>query len=95
MMQTDVKAGYVDAAGAVFAGPARVKGVYVYAGSGAGVLELSDGGATGSVLIKLATPASSTANPLFIPVPGEGVNFKTSIYAKTMTNVAAITVFYG
>lgn len=93
-MQTDVKSAYVDSATTVFGGPSRAKGVYVYVGSGAGVLELSDG-ATGTVLLKMATPSSATGNPFYIPIPGEGIKFDTAIYAKTMTNVAAITVFYG
>lgn len=93
-MQYDVSSGYVDSATTVYGGPARVKGIYIYLGSGAGTLELSDG-ATGSVKIKLATPATAAANPVYVLVPGEGVRFDTSIYAKTMTNVAAITVFYG
>jgi hypothetical protein len=94
MMQTDVKSAYVDATGSVYADATRVKGVYVYVGSGAGTLELSDG-ASGTVLLKMATPASSTGNPFYIPIPGEGIKFNTSVYAKTLTNVASITVFYG
>ena len=93
-MQTDVKSAYVDSATTVYDAATRVKGVYVYVGSGAGVLELSDG-ASGTVLLKMATPASSTGNPFYIPVPGEGIKFNTGVYAKTMTNVASITVFYG
>lgn len=93
-MQTDVKSGYVDSATTVYAAPARVKGIYIYVGGSAGTLELSDG-ATGEVKIKMATPSSATSNPLYVIIPGEGVRFETSIYAKTMTNVAAITVFYG
>ena len=95
MMQTDVKASYVESASSVFGGTARVKGIYAVAAAGAAVLELADGGASGTVLLKLGVPASATANPVFIPVPGEGIQFKTSIYAKTMTNVTSITVFYG
>lgn len=93
-MQYDVKSGYVDSATTVFDGPGRVKGIYIYLSAGAGTLELSDG-ATGAVKVKLATPASAAANPIYVLVPGEGVRFETAIYAKTMTNVAAITVFYG
>lgn len=93
-MQYDVSSGYVDSATTVYGGPSRVKGIYIYLGSGAGTLELSDG-ATGAVKIKMATPSSATGNPIYVLVPGEGVRFESSIYAKTMTNVAAITVFYG
>jgi hypothetical protein len=94
MMQTDVKSAYVDSATTVYAAPTRVRGIYVYT-SGVGTLELSDGGSGGTVKLKLAFPASATNNPFYIPIPGEGVRFEISVYAKTMTNVAAITVFHG
>lgn len=93
-MQTDVKAAYVDSATTVYNAPTRVKGIYVYT-SGVGTLELSDGGSGGTVLLKMAFPASATNNPFYVPIPGEGIRFDTNVYAKTMTNVAAITVFYG
>ena len=78
----------------VFAAPTRVKGIYVYT-TNVGTLELADGGASGTVKLKMAFPASATNNPFYVPIPGEGIKFSTDVYAKTMTNVAAITVFYG
>ena len=94
MMQTDVKSIYADSAAAnAFAGPTRVKGVYMDL-SGAGTLELSDG-ATGTVLLKLTTAATPTQNPVYVPIPGEGIKFSTSVYVKTLTNITSITVFHG
>jgi len=94
MMQTDVKAATVTGTGSVLGGPARVKGIYAVLGTGAGAIALTDGSG-GSTLVSLATPASATQNPVYIPVPGEGVRFFTSIYAGTLTNVSSLTVFYG
>ena len=95
MMQTDVKAAYVTASGAnAYAGTARLKGLYVNA-SGAASIEFSDGTSTGQSLFRIDMPASATANPIAIQIPGEGVFFPTSIYVKTLTGVNSITVFYG
>ena len=93
-MQTDVKSVYATAASAnAYADTTRVKGVYMDL-SGAGTLELSDG-ATGSVLLKLTTAATPSQNPVYVPIPGEGIKFMTSVYVKTLTNINGITVFYG
>ena len=93
-MQYDVKSAYLDASGDIFDQPTRVKGIYIYLGASAGTLEIKDGGSGGTVLIKMATPASASANPIFILIPGEGVRFSSKPYAA-LSNVAAITVFYG
>lgn len=96
MLQTDVRAAYVTAGSAnAYAGPARVKGVYINAGSLAAVLELTDGSSTGASLLKLDVPASATGNPVYVKIPGEGIFFPTSIYVKTLTNITSLTVFYG
>lgn len=93
-MQYDVKSAYLDASGDVTDQPTRVKGLYVYLGANAGTLELKDGGSGGTSLLKMATPAAATANPVYVIIPGEGVRFTSKPYA-VLTNVAAITVFYG
>ena len=92
-MQYDVRSAYLDASGGVTNQPTRVKAFYVYSGASAGTLEFTDGNG-GTSLIKIATPAAATANPTYILIPGEGVLFRTLPYA-VLTNVAAITVFYG
>jgi len=92
-MQTDVQSAYVDATGDVYPQRTRVRGVYVYCGASAGVLELKDGSG-GSTRFKIATPAAATSNPVYIPFPGEGILFQSAVYA-TLTNVGAVTVFYG
>ena len=94
MMQTDVKAATVIGTGSVFSGPARVKAIYAVLGSSAGSIVLNNGNG-GTALISLATPASATLNPMYIPLPGEGVRFTNSIYLGTLSNVTSLTVIYG
>ena len=94
MMQTDVKAATVTSTGSVFGGPARVKAIYAVLASGAGSIVLNNGNG-GTALISLTTPASATLNPMYIPLPGEGVRFTSSVYLGTLTNVTSLTVIYG
>ena len=94
MMQTDVSSVYASSASAAaYNAPTRVRGVYMDL-SGAGTLELSDGSG-GPVLLKLTTAASPTQNPVYVPIPGEGIKFSTNVYVKTLTNITGVTVFYG
>ena len=94
-MQTDVKAAYVTSSGAnAYAGPARVKAVTVCT-TGACVVELTDGSATGTSRLKFDIPVSASDNPFYMLIPGEGVQFTTSVYVKTLTNATSATIFYG
>lgn len=92
-MQTDVKGTNLVASGAVSSNPARLKAVS-YRGNGtAGNIVFKDGGASGTTLLELDVGTSDTFT-IYILIPGEGVRFTSSIYA-TLTNVSAITAFYG
>ena len=94
-MQTDVKAAYVTGSGAnAFAGPARVKAVSVCT-TGACVLELTDGSASGASRLKFDVPVSATENPFYMLLPGEGIQFQTSIWVKSLTNATSATFIYG
>lgn len=94
MMQTDVSSAYITSSGAAaYTGRIRLKGIYLNA-SGAATVVLSDASG-GPTLFKIDSPASATNNPIFIPIPGEGILFQTSIYVTTLTGVNSITVFYG
>jgi len=92
-MQTDVKATHLTASGSIAGGPARLKALsYRGNGSDGGIL-LKNGGSSGTTLLELDVGTSDTFT-IYILLPGEGVRFDTNIYA-TMTNVSAITAFYG
>ena len=95
MMQTDVKAAYVTASSAnAYAGPARVKAISV-AVTGPTVVELTDGSATGTSRLKFDVPATPATNPFYMVLPGEGIQFTTTVYVKTLTNATSATIFYG
>lgn len=93
--EADVKAVTITETGTVVAGPARVKGVYMSMDptTGGGVV-FTDGGSGGTERLTLTTPATATANPIWVDFAQYGIRFKTDVYA-TMTNVDSITVVYS
>ena len=92
-MQTDVKAAHLIADGTVSANPARLKALS-YRGNGTdGSILFKNGGSGGTTLLELDVGTSDTFT-IYILLPGEGVRFDTNIYAD-LTNVSAITAFYG
>lgn len=94
-MQTDVKSKYMNATGASSVGlpRARIKAVYYMPTGTAGSVSFRNGGASGTELLKLDTPASAVV-PTTIWIPGEGVLFDADPYV-TLTNVTSVTFFYG
>ncbi len=71
----------------------RVKAIYIVPSGTAGSVVLTDGGASGSTRMTINTVASAT-QPTYLLMPGEGVLFRTNVYA-TLTNVGSATIFYG
>ena len=92
-MHSDSKSTTVTSSGAVFAGPARVVGIYYVASGTAGFVTIKDGGSSGTQLLKIATPASATATQ-YIPLSGSPIRCETSAYA-TLSNVTSCTVVYN
>jgi hypothetical protein len=93
-MQYDVKATAIAAAAtnaAVFAGPARIKGLLVSVPAAGGTMTLQDGSG-GTVRFSFVAPA--VAGAVNVVVPGEGIRCDNGIYATTPANMTA-TVFYG
>lgn len=93
MMQTDVKSAHLTASGTIFAGRARLKGISYRGNASDGYVRLRDGGSSGAILCELDVGTSDVFT-IYVPIPGEGVLFQTSIYAD-LSNVNAITAFYG
>jgi len=60
-------------------------------GAGAGSVLLKDGGSGGTTQIEVDVPATAAFHTVYIP--GEGVLFKTNVYA-TLTN-CYVSIFYG
>ena len=92
-MHSDSKSTTVTSSAAVFAGPARVVGIYYVASGTAGFVTIKDGGSSGTQLLKIATPASATATQ-YIPLSGSPIRCETSAYA-TLSNVTSCTVVYN
>ncbi len=94
----DVKATNLTGSGAIFAGPARVLGIYYVADTTAGSIVIRDGGASGTIVATFQTPlgANSAGNEWTtqIDIPGNGLLCRTSAYA-TLSGVDKVTVFYG
>lgn len=93
MADTDVLSTRLTASGAVSALPTRLRAVSILAGASAGTVQFRDGGASGTILCEIDTPASATTT-VQVLLPGNGVRFRTDLYA-TMTNAVAVTAFYG
>ena len=94
----DVKATNLTGSGEIFAGPARVLGIYFVAVSTAGSIIIRDGGVSGTILATFQTPlGSNTAGNEWttqIEIPGNGLYCRESAYA-TLSGVDKVTVFYG
>lgn len=91
-MQTDVKSAVATATGTMYAARTRLKGVTLTPSSSAGSVVFRDGGASGTTLLTLNTPAAAGMNDVVIP--GEGMLFGTDVHV-TVTNVTSVTIFYG
>jgi len=92
MMQYDVSAASNTASATFVAAPARVKGLVITTTGTVGSVVLKDGGSGGTD--KLTINTGGDAGVQNIVIPGEGVRFTTDVYAA-LTNVTALTVFYG
>jgi hypothetical protein len=92
-MQYDVSSASNTASATYVNGPARLKAVYFTGTANAGSVTFRDGGASGDIKLTLQSIANATA-PTYMLLPGEGIRFSTTVYAN-LTNVAAVTVFYG
>lgn len=73
----------------------RVRTIYAVCGATAGAVVLRDGGATGSVIATIDTPANTTAGYVILPLPGEGLLFKSGNLHGTVTNTTSMVVYYG
>jgi hypothetical protein len=73
----------------VYAGRARVRGVYLIHTSTAGTLPFRNGGATGTAMLTVPTPASANSTRDVV-IPDEGIMFENGAY---ITYTAGTTVF--
>jgi hypothetical protein len=95
MMQYDVKSAAVAASqtdAAIFAGPARIKGIALGIAAAGGTVALKNGSG-GTTVFQFVAPASA-GSAVYIAIPGEGIRCDSGIYATTPAGATA-TVFYG
>lgn len=91
-MQYDVSAASNTASATFVAGPARVKGLVITTNGSLGSVICKDGGSSGTEKLTINTGGDAGVQNVWIP--GEGIRFSTNVYAA-LTNVTALTVFYG
>ena len=95
----DVKTTHLTGSADIFAGPARVLGIYYCSEGALGTIEIRDGSATATVLAIFDVPIGSVTagEPVVyqIDVPGNGIYCPSGAYAKLTGGVDKVTVFYG
>lgn len=90
-MHSDGKSTTLTSSGDVFGGPARIATLYFVASDTAGSIVIRDGGATGPVLLDLATPADESAHGVeFYYTP---LRCEANPYVA-LTGVTSATFFY-
>ena len=92
-MPSDLKSTRLTATGAIFAGPGRLKALSWVSGASAGTIQVRDGGASGTVICTIDTPAGATLSGS-IGLPENGMRCETDIYI-TLTNVGFCTAWYA
>jgi len=90
-MQSDGKSKRLTASGDVFAGPARLYGVYFVAGTSAGSITVKDGGSGGATVLELTTPDDKSSSYLYFRTP---IRCESTMYAA-LADVAAVTFIYA
>jgi hypothetical protein len=89
---TNVFSAHADATGTIYAGATNIGGYQLASGATAGEIIFRDGGATGTVRLRV----NITTNTAVIStlLPGNGIRFNTDIHVTLPTN-AAVTIFCG
>ena len=95
----DVKSTHLTADGAIFAGPARVLGIYYCSEGALGTILIRDTSLTGTIVGTFDVPAGSgtagEATVYQIDVPGNGLYCATDAYCDVTGGVDKVTIFYG
>ena len=95
----DVKTTHLTGSADIFAGPARVLGVYYCSEAAVGTIEIRDGSVSATVLAIFDVPVGSGAaggdTVYQIDVPGNGIYCPNGAYAQLTGGVDKVTVFYG
>jgi len=90
---TNVFAEHRDSTGVIYAGATNLAGYQLLTGGTAGEIVFRDGGASGTVRLRVNISATPT-NPFSTLLPGNGIRFSTNIHV-TLPTGAAVTIFCG
>ena len=90
---TNVFSEHSDATEVTYAGATNLAGYQCLSGGTAGEIVFRDGGASGTVRLKINIPAN-TNNPFANIIPGNGIRFTTNIHV-TLPTGASCTIFCG
>jgi hypothetical protein len=90
---TNVFSAHADATGTINAGPTNLAGYQIAPGGTAGEIIFRDGGASGTVRLRINIPAAPLT-PISTLIPGNGIRFTTNIHV-TLPTAAAVTIFCG
>ena len=90
MAGSDVKAFTRTATGAFFAGPSRIRGVYIKTNASGNPAFIIKDGASGATVLDITSTTGQTDS---IYVPDEGIRCSSSPTLTTLTAVDSITVF--
>lgn len=97
MMQTDVQAAHLSAAGSFYVGRTRLRGIVISPkASTAATFEIRNGSATAPVLFTMDIASVTTPVNFNVTIPGEGILASTGLHLTTSVGtVTGIEVFYG
>lgn len=89
---TNVFSAHADATGTIYSGATNLGGYQLASGGTAGEIVFRDGGASGTVRLRV----NITTNTAVIStlIPGNGIRFTTDIHVTLPTN-AVVTIFCG
>jgi hypothetical protein len=89
---TNVFSKHADATGTIYSGATNLAGYQLASGGTAGEIIFRDGGASGTVLLRV----NITVNTAVIAtlLPGNGIRFTTDIHV-TLPTGAAVSIFCG
>jgi hypothetical protein len=90
MAGSDVKAFTRTATGAFFAGPSRIRGVYIKTNSSGSPAFIIKDGASGDTVLSIVSTTDQTDS---IYVPDEGIRCSSAPTLTTLTAIDSITVF--
>lgn len=90
---TNVFSAHADATATIYAGAANLAGYQIAPGGTAGEIIFRDGGASGTVRLRINIPAAPLT-PISTLIPGNGIRFTTNIHV-TLPTAAAVTIFCG